>query len=57
MLKSVEHENSNAHKDIARTSAFLGSDNPRLLFPLINVKILTAVGILTFMSWKNFMLS
>ena len=33
----------------------LGSDKPRMLFfPLINVKI---VGILTFMSRKNFMLS
>ena len=37
---------------------FLGSDKPRMLFfPLINVKTPTIVGILTFMSRKNFMLS
>ena len=35
-----------------------GSDRPRMLFfPLINVKIPTINGILTFMSRKNFMLS
>ena len=39
-------------------SAFLGSDKPRMLFfPLINVKMQTIVGILIFMSRKNFMLS
>ena len=37
---------------------FLGSDNPRMLFFLfINVKMPTIVGILTFMSRTNFMLS
>ena len=37
---------------------FLGSDKPRMLFFLfINVKMPTTVGILTFMSRKNFMLS
>ena len=43
---------------ISRNSAFfLGSDKPRMLFfPLINVKMPTVVGILTFMSRKNFML-
>ena len=42
---------------ISRNSAFLGSDKPRILFfPLINVKMPTTVGILTFMSRKNFML-
>ena len=36
---------------------FSGSDKPRkLFFPLINVKMPTFVGILTFMSRKNFML-
>ena len=35
---------------------FSGSDTPRMLFfPLINVKMPTIVGILTFMSRKNFM--
>ena len=39
---------------ISRNSAFLGSYKPRLLFfLLINVKIPTIVGILTFMSRKN----
>ena len=43
---------------ILRNSAFLGSDKPRMLFfPLINVKMPTIVGILTFMSRKNFILS
>ena len=37
---------------------FLGSDKHRMLFfPLINVKMPTIVGILTFMSRNNFMLS
>ena len=36
----------------------LGSDKPTMLFlPLINVKMPTIVGILTFMSRKNVMLS
>ena len=43
---------------ILRNSAFLGSDKPRMLFfPLINVKMPTVVGILTFMSRKNFTIS
>ena len=43
---------------ILRNSAFLGSDKPRMLFfPLIHVKMPTMVGILTFMSRKDFMLS
>ena len=38
---------------ISRNLYFLGSDKPRMLFfPLINVKIATIVGILTFMSRK-----
>ena len=61
MLNSVEHEILDAHKlKISRNSAFflLGSDKPRMLFfLLINVKVPTIVGILTFMSRKNFMLS
>ena len=43
---------------ISRNLALLGSDKPRMLFsPLINVKMPTTVGILTFMNRKNFMLS
>ena len=43
---------------ISRNSAFLGPDKPRMLFfPLINVKMPTIVGILTFMNRENFMLS
>ena len=43
---------------ISRNSAFLGSDKSRMLFfLLINVKMPTVVGILTFMSRKKFMLS
>ena len=43
---------------ISGNSAFLGSDKPgMLLFPLINVKMPTIVGILKFMSRKSLMLS
>ena len=39
---------------ISRHLAFLGSDKPRMLFfPLINVKMPTIVGILTFMGRKR----
>ena len=60
MLNSVKHKILNAHKgkNIKEFLLFLGSDKPKMLFsPLINVKIPTIVGILTFMSRKNFMLS
>ena len=60
MLNSVEHEISNAQKDknIMKFSFFLGSYKPRMLFfLLINVKMPTIVGILTFISRKSFMLS
>ena len=43
---------------ISRKTIFLGSDKPRMLFfQLINVKMPTIIGILTFMSRKNFMLN
>ena len=43
---------------VSRNSAFSGSGKPRMLFfLLINVKMPTFVGILTFMSRKIFMLS
>ena len=39
---------------ISRNTAFLGSDKPTMLFfLLINVKMPTVVGILTFMSGKK----
>ena len=54
-MHSVQQEISNAHKEIQH---FLDSDKPKMLFfPLINVKMPTTVGILTFMSRKNFILS
>ena len=43
---------------ISSNSSFLGPDKPRMVFfLLINVKMPTTVGILTFISRKNFMLS
>ena len=57
MLNSAEHEILNAHKykNIKKFGFFLGSDKSKmLLFPLINVKMPTIVGILTFMSGKKF---
>ena len=43
---------------ILRKSAFSGSDKTRMLFFMLrNVKMPTAVGILTCMSRNNFMLS
>ena len=60
MLNSVEHEILNAHKyiNIKKINFFSGSDKPRMVFFwLINVKMPTTVGILTFMCRKNFMLS
>ena len=57
VLNSVEHEILNAHKNkISRNSACLGSNKPRMVFfPLINVKMPTIVGILTFISRKKIM--
>ena len=47
------------YKDFKKFGFFLGLDKSRMLFfPLINVKMpTTIVGILTFMSMKNFVLS
>ena len=56
MLISVEHEILNAHK--YKNIKKFGSDKSRMLFfPLLNVKMPTIAGILTFMSRKNFILS
>ena len=60
MLSSADHEISYVHmyKNTKKFIIFSGSDKPRMLFfLLINVKMPTIVGILTFMSRKNFMLS
>ena len=56
MLNSAEHDILNAHKykNIKKFSFFLGSEKPRMLFfLLINVRMPTIVGILTFMSEKK----
>ena len=55
MLSSFEHEILNAHKyKNIKKVGFLGSDKTSMLFfPLINVKMPTIVGILTFMSRKT----
>ena len=43
------------YKNVKKFDCFLGSDKPKMLFsPLINVKMPTIVGILTFMSKKKF---
>ena len=60
MLNSAQHEILNAHKyeNIKKFSFFSRSDKSRMLFfMLINVKMPTIVGILRFMSTKNFILS
>ena len=60
VLNSVEDVilNAQKYKDIKKLSFTLGSDKPRMLFfPLITIKIPTVVGILIFMSRKNFMLN
>ena len=61
MLTSVENEilNANKYKNIRKFSVFFsGSDKPRMLFfLLIKIQMPTIVGILTFMSRKNFMLN
>ena len=50
--------NAHKYKNIKKLSCFSDSDKLRMLFfPLIDVKMPTIVGILTFMSRKNFMLS
>ena len=56
ILDSAEDEISIAHKNIiiSRNSTCFGSDKPRMLFLLLlNAKMPTIVGILTFMSKKK----
>ena len=60
MFNSAEHEILSAHKyrHIKKFSFLSGSDKPRMLFFLsLNAGRPTTVGILAFMSKKNFMLS
>ena len=60
MLNSDEHGilNVNKYKKYQEIRYYLDSDKPRMLFfLLINVNMPTIVGILTFMSRKNFLLS
>ena len=60
MPNSTEHEMLNAYKyeNSKKFGFFSGSDKLRMLFfLLINIKMKTIVGILTFMSRKNFFLS
>ena len=60
ILSSAKHEILNAHKfkKYKEIQLFSGSDKRRMLFFLfINVKMPTIVGVLTFMSRKNFMVS
>ena len=60
MLTSAEHEilDTPQNKKYQEIQHVSGSDKPRMLFfLLINVKMPAIVGILTFMSRKNFMLS
>ena len=54
-LNSAEHEILNAHKykNIKKYQHFSGSDKSKMLFCLlINVKMPTTVGILTYMNGK-----
>ena len=60
MLISAEHEILSAHryKKYQEIQLFSGSGKPVMqFFLLINVKMPITVGILTFMSRKNFLLS
>ena len=58
VLNSAEHEILNAKKyKISRYSAFKGQICLDAIFLLINVKMPIIIGVLTFMSRKNFMLN
>ena len=59
MLNSVELEVLNAHKykNYRKLAYFLAQISIEGYFLLLNVKMPTNVGILKFMSRKNFMLS
>ena len=58
MLNLAEHEIFSFYVFIKKIRFFTGLGKPKMLFfQPINVKMPTVVGILTFMSRKNFMLS
>ena len=60
MLNSTEHEISTAHEKLKyrQIKKFLALSVSDVVFiMLINVKMSTIVGILTFMNWINFVLS
>ena len=60
MLNSAKHEilNAKKYKNISRNSAFFQVQTSlECYFLIMNVKMPTTVGILTFISMKNFMLS
>ena len=59
MLNSAEHEilNTRKYNNIKQFSLFRVQIRLECYFSFINVKMPTIVGILTFMSRKNFMLS
>ena len=59
MLNVIEHKILIAHKyeNIKKFSIFWAQISLVLFFLFINVKMPTIVGILTFMSRKNFMLT
>ena len=60
MLNSAEHAilNARKYKKYREIKHFVGSDKPRMLFfLLIKVEMPTFVGISTFLSRENFMLS
>ena len=56
MLNSTEHEISTAHKmKMLKNSLLALKCSDTVFIQPINVKMPTIVGILTFMSWINFM--
>ena len=58
MLNSAEHKIPNVHTYInIKKFSFFQSQISILFFLFINVKMPTVVGILTFLSGRNFMLS
>ena len=59
MLNSVEHEilNTRKYKNTKKFSFFQTQISQKCYFPAQNVKMPTIVGILIFMSRKNFMLN
>ena len=57
MLRSTEHESSIAHKMLKKRFVYALNFSDVVFIFLINVKMPSIVGIFTFMSRINFMLS